>query len=148
MRPKFAEVGQAHRLPKMHKYYDHLPPFRPIIDATNTVHYGIAKYLSNLLHLLTEKEFTVKDSFDAANKIQAIPTELFDEDYRFVSFDVTSLFTNAPLNRTINIILKHRYEDKVIHTTLRKHTMEKLIIYSCTKAAFSFNNKICKQIEY
>ena len=39
------------------------------------------------------------------------------------------------------------YEDKVIHTTLRKRTMKKLIIYSCTKTSFSFNNKINKQID-
>ena len=38
MRPKFAKVGQAHRLSKIHKNYDHLPPFCPIIDATNTAH--------------------------------------------------------------------------------------------------------------
>ena len=98
MRPKFAQVGRAHGSPEIHKNYDHLPPFFPIIDATNTAHYGIAKNLSNLLLPFTENEFTVKDSFDAANKIKAIPSELFDEGYRFVSFDITSLFSNALLS--------------------------------------------------
>ena len=132
MRPKFAQVGRTHRLPKIHKNYDHLLLFRPIIDATNTVDLGIVKYVCNLLHPLTENKFTVKDSFDAANKIQAIPTELFDEGYRFVNFEVTSLFTNAPLNRTIKITLKRIYEDKVIHTTLRKRNNKKtnhLLLY-------------------
>ena len=91
MRPKFA----------------HLPPFRPTTDTTNTAHYGIAKYLSNLRHPLTENEFTVKDSFEAAIKIQAIPSELLDERYRFTSFNVTLLFTTVSLNRTIKIILEH-----------------------------------------
>ena len=148
MRPNFAQVGQAHGLRKIRTNYDHLPKFRPIIDATNTAHYGIAKYLSNLLHHLTKNEFTVKGSSGAANKIQAIPSELFDKGYRFVRFDVTSLFTNVPLNRAIKIIMKGMYEDKVIHTTFRKRTMKKLIIDSCTKTAFSFNNKIYKQMEY
>ena len=147
MRPKFAQVGRAHGLPKIHKSCHHFSPFRPIIDATNTAHYGIVKYLSNLLHPLTENNFTVKDSFDAANKIQAIPSELFDEGYRFVSFDVTSLFTNVLLKRTIKIILKCIYEDKVVYTTLRKRAMKKLIIDPCTKTAFSFNNKIYKQVD-
>ena len=147
MRPKFAQVVRAHGLPKVHKSCHHFSPFRPIIDATNTAHYGIAKYLSNLLHPLTENNFTVKDSFDAANKIQAIPSEILDEGCRFVSFDVTSLFTNVPLKRTSKIILKRIYEDKVIHTTLRKRAMKKLIIDSCTKTAFSFNKKIYKQID-
>ena len=52
--PKFAQVGQAHGSPKIHKNYDHLPPFRPIIDATNIIHYNTAKYLSNLLLTFTE----------------------------------------------------------------------------------------------
>ena len=147
MRPNFAQVGQAHGLRKIHTNYDHLPQFHPIIDATNTAHYGIAKYLSNLRHHLTENEFTVKDSFDAANKIQAIPSELFDAGYGFVRFDVTSQFTNVPLNRAIKIIMKGMYEDKVIHTTLRKRTMKKPLIDSCTKTTFSFNSKIYKQID-
>ena len=142
----FTQIGGAHRLQKIHKNCNHLPPFCVIINITSTAHCGIAKYLSNLLHPRTKNEFTVKNSFDAANKIQAIPNELFDG-YRFVSFDVTLLFTNVPLNRTIKIILKHIYEDKVIHTTLRKRTMKKLIIDSCTKTAFSFNNKIYKQVD-
>ena len=124
MRPKFAQVGRTHGLPKLHENYDHLPPFCPLVDTTNTAHYAIAKYLSNLLYLLIENEFTVKDSFDAANKIQAIPIELFDEGYRFPSFDVTSLFTNVPLNITIKIIFKRIYEKKFIQTTLRKSTMK------------------------
>ena len=39
------------------------------------------------------------------------------------------------------------YENKVIHTTLRKHTLKKLIIDSCTKTAFTLNSKIYKQID-
>ena len=51
------------------------------------------------------------------------------------------------MNGTIKVILRHIYEDKVIQTTLRKRTMKKLIIDSCTKTAFSFSNKIYKQID-
>ena len=32
MRPKFAQVGQAHGLPKIHKNYDYLPTFCPVIE--------------------------------------------------------------------------------------------------------------------
>ena len=92
---KFAQVGRAHRLPKVHNNYDHLPSFCLIIDATSTAHYGIAKYLSILLHPLTKNKFAVKDSFDPADKIQALPSKLFDERCRFVSFGVTLLFTNV-----------------------------------------------------
>ena len=39
------------------------------------------------------------------------------------------------------------YENKVIHITLRKRTLKKLIIGSCTKTVFTFDSKIYKQID-
>ena len=95
MRPKFAQIARAHDLPKTHKPFQHLPKFRPIIDTTNPPYYGIWKFISNLLNPLTESQYVVKDSFTAANKIREIPKELFNHGYRFVSFDVGSLFTSV-----------------------------------------------------
>ena len=102
MRPKFAKIGGAHGLSKTHKKYEVLPSFLPIVDTTNTT-YSI--FLANLLNPLTLNDLTVKDSFDAANKIQEIPKELFDSGYKFVRFDVTSLFTSVALARTTDIVL-------------------------------------------
>ena len=49
--------------------------------------------------------------------------------------------------RTVNIILKRIYVDKVIPTTLRKRAMKKLILDACTKTVFSFNSKFYKQVD-
>ncbi len=105
---------RAHGLPKIHKQYSALPTFRPIINTTNTPHYNLGKFLSKLLDPLTLNEFTLTDSFDAISSIQNIPEHLFREGYQFVSFNVESLFTNIPLNRTLNIILKSIYEQNQI----------------------------------
>ena len=78
----------------------------------------------------------LKYSFDAATQIKNIPQELFDQGYRFVSFDVVSLFTNVPLQKTINIVLKKVYVEKVINTIIQKNTMRKLIKDTCEKTAF------------
>ena len=120
MRPKNAKPARASGLPKIHKDFDILPPFRPIIDTTGMSHYLTAQFLANLLKPLTENQFTFKDSFDAARKIDQIPKELFDIGYRYVSFDVESLFTNVPLKKTIDIILKRIFNDKLISTNLKK----------------------------
>ena len=53
MRPKYAQFGRIHGLPKIHKDYQDKPLFRPIVDTTSTPHYGIAKYLSSLFNPLT-----------------------------------------------------------------------------------------------
>ena len=50
LRPKHAHVGRAHAVPKIHKQYTTLPKFRPIVDTTNTTHYNVGKFLSNLLN--------------------------------------------------------------------------------------------------
>ena len=147
MRPKFVQIGKAHGLPKTHKNFEVLPPFRSIVDTTNTPYYGIAKFLANLLNPLTLNDFTVKDSFDAANKIQQIPKELFNAGYKFISFDAISLFTNVPLAKTIDIILKRVYNEKLVTTNLTKRTMKKLLKDACSKTAFTLNDKIYKQID-
>ena len=137
MRPKFAQTGRAHGLPKIHKDYQDIPSFRPIVDTTSTPYYDIAKFLSSLLNPLAINNYSVKDSFKAAKLIQAIPPKLFNQGYKFISFDVTSFFTNVPLKRTVNIILKWIYVDHVILTTLQKHAMKKFILDACTKTVFS-----------
>lgn len=54
------------------------------------------------------------------------------------SFDVTSFFANAMLDKTIKIILKSVYEKKEIVTTIPKREKKKIL---CTKnVPFSFNN--------
>ena len=111
--PKLAQIGVARGLPKTYKKCEVLPPFRPIADTANTPYYDIAKFLANLLNGLTLNDFTVNDSFDDANKVQEIPKKLFDSGYKFVSFDIKSLFTNEPLAKTIDIILKLVYSEKL-----------------------------------
>ena len=54
MRSKFAQIGRAYGLPKIHKDYQHIPPFRTIVYTTSrsTPHFGIGKYLLLLLNHL------------------------------------------------------------------------------------------------
>ena len=130
MRPGFAQIDRGYGLPKTHKKFEILLPFRQKVDTTNTPYYGIAKFLANLLNPLTLNDFTVKDSFDAANKIQQIPKELFDSANRFVSFDIISLFINVPSAKTIDIILKRLYSEKLFTTNLTKRKMKKILKYT------------------
>ena len=105
MRPKNAKPARAHGLPKIHKF-SNIPKFRPIIDTTGTPHCLVGKYLASLLNPLTINEYSVKDSFDAANRIKGISQHLFENGYQYISFDVESLFTNVPIKRTVDLILK------------------------------------------
>ena len=70
---------------------------------------------------------------------------MFDDGCGYVSFGVESLFTNALIKRSIDIILKRIYIDKVITTNLKKGSVKKLLLDNCTKTAFTFNGVIYKQ---
>ena len=70
---------------------------------------------------------------------------LFDEGFRFVSFDIESLFTNVPLKRTLNLVLKRVFTDGFIDTT-SKRTLKKLLLDACTKTVFSFDSTLYEQI--
>ena len=118
---------RVHGLPKTHKApFDVLPSFRPIIYTTGTAYQPVAKYLSSLLSPLAQNEFSQEDFFDAVTRIHTISPELFTQGYRFVSFDVKSLFTNIALPIVIKVILKRVCDDKSISTKLkpRSHPYE------------------------
>ena len=143
-------------MPKICGEYSNIPKFRPTVEATGMLHYSAEKFLTNLLNPLSMSESTLKDSFDAVRKIKNIPPHLFDEGYNHVSFNVESLFTNVPVKRTIDIIFKRIYFDidiilkriyfgKVISTNLKKRSMKKLLLDTCTKTAFTFNGVIYEQ---
>ena len=62
-------------------------------------------------------------------------------------FDVTSIFTNVPLDETIEIILRRVYIDQEINTDIPKKEMKELLLL-CTKSVhFIFNGKIYIQID-
>ena len=87
-------------------------------------------------------EFILKDSFNVVNRIKHIPPHLFDNGYNYVSFDVESLFTNAPIKRTIDILLRRNYIDKVVSTDLKNCSLKKLLLDTFKKRALTFNGVI------
>jgi hypothetical protein len=85
IRPQSTRPARADGLPKTHKHFDQLPSFHPIINTTEL-----------LLNLRL-------NTFDAVNRIHNISPTMLSEAYRFVTFDVTSLFTNIPLHKILTI---------------------------------------------
>ena len=51
------------------------------------------------------------------------------------------------LRKTVNMILKRVYSEKLINTSLSKRSLKKLILDTCQKTALSFNNKLYEQID-
>ena len=90
----------------MHKTLKNgLPPFRFILSVIGTPTYKLAKCLVPILSDITQNEFTVKDFFTFVDKIL---TE--DSDLYMASLDIDALFTNIPLDDTIDICLKNFFK--------------------------------------
>ena len=94
MRSKNAKQARAQGLPKIHKKFSNIPKSRPITDTTGTIYCTAGKYSASLLYPLTTNEFSLKDSLNAANRIKAISSYLFENGYQYISFNVESLFIN------------------------------------------------------
>ena len=95
-------------------------PIRPIMSNIGTASHQLAKYLAKLLSPLSKSEYTVDNNVEFINNIKSekVPTG-----HSFISFHVKSLFTNVPLNCTINIILRSIYDDNELYTNISKKEM-------------------------
>ena len=76
-------------------------PLRPILSSIGSFSYDCAKWLSDSLSELRHHETCVKDTLTFLSLIQVS----FSSGRIRTSFVVTSLFTNVPVNFTINLIL-------------------------------------------
>ena len=137
---KFYGTAKVHKL-AINDTVEELP-LRPIVSNLNTATYHLARYLAKILSPLSRSQYTVESSNKFVNVIkqQVIPSS-----YKLVSFDVKSLFTNVPLDRTIDIILKRIYDKHEITTNIGRKEMKDLITLCTKNVLFTFNNEIYQQ---
>ena len=64
-----------------------------------------------------------------------------------MSFHVASLFTDVPLEETIETILKRIYVNKEITTDIPKQEMKELLILCTKNVHFTFNNETYIQVD-
>ena len=88
---------------------------------------------------LRESEYIVKSARDLIGKVKAksVPNV-----YQIVSFNVKSLFSNVPLDRTIDIVLRRVYDKHDSQTSIARSEMKELLILSTKKFHFTFDNVI------
>ena len=93
--------GVIYGICKVHKaIVDVCPPFRPILPATGTPTFEIAKFLVPILSCLT-----INDSFSFAKEIVEQ-----DSTFYMCRSDVESLFTNIPIEETVNICIESMHD--------------------------------------
>ena len=118
------------------------PPFRPTLSALQTPTYNLAKFLVPILNPLTKNEYTGKDSFQFAEEIcEQDPTLTMG------SLDVDSLFTNIPLDETIDICINKLFENTDTVESFKKSELKQLLCLATKESYFIFNSLLYKQID-
>ena len=117
-------------------------PFRPILSALQTLTYNLAKFLVPILDPLTKNEYTVKDSFHFAEDICEQ-----DPSLSMGSLDVDSLFTNIPLDETIDICINQLFENTDTVEGFTKSELKQLLCLATKESYFIFNGLLYKQTD-
>ena len=117
--PTGSSPGKFYGTAKIHKILptdgvDKLP-IRPIVSNINTSTYQLAKYLAKVLSHLSQSIYTVNST---KHFIEQIKKEPIPSGYQMISFDVKSLFTSIPLDKTIEITLQRIYDRNEITTPI------------------------------
>ena len=136
---RFYCTAKLHQL-KNDSTVDNLP-IRPIISNINTASYQLVKYLGKLLSPLSTSVKSTRD-FITHIKGQNIPNN-----FKLIHFDVTSLFTNVPLDFTIHVILKRIYDEDEVNTNILKQQMRDLLLLCTINEHFSYNGDIYTQAD-
>ena len=95
-----------------------------------------------ILKPLTENEFTVHDSFSFAKEVAK-----FDSRKLMASLDVESLFTNIPLDETINNIIEDLFSFSEIVHNLNREELKKLLSFAAHESFFLFDGEYYTQID-
>ena len=141
IRPVSTSVPTLYGLPKIHKENN---PLRPILSSTGSYQHECAAWLSEILSPLREHHTAVKDTFDFLDKIKDINIR----DKTMSSLDVKSLFTNIPVNFTINLILEAIFVNDVKKFYgLNKQQLKKLLKWTCSGTVFQFNEELFEQTD-
>ena len=95
-----------------------------------------------MLKLFTSNNYTVKDSFDFAKDITQVSSKLF-----LASLDVDPLFTNVPLDETIEICVNDLFKSSQTVSGLSKQRVLEMLSFTTKENVILFDQKYYSQID-
>ena len=143
LRPCGSKSPMIYGLPKIHKKE---VPLRSIVSCIQSPSY-LSKYIASIISPLAGKTGSfVKNS---GHFLEMIKTEYIKEDEIMVSFDVVSLFTNVPIQESIQIIqlLLQRDEELENRTELSVERVSNLLELCLSSRYFCYRGFFYTQKE-
>ena len=121
--PTGTRISILYGLPKIHKSS---VPFRPILFCINHYSYEIARFFIPFLTPISMSSFVIKDSFSFVQEL--LNADVNTNNVFMASFDVASLFTNIPVDETIDIISNHLFANS-IYLALAAHSLPNFYLF-------------------
>ncbi len=145
IRPSGSCPPRIYGLPKIHKPHT---PLRPIVSCINAPSYKLSKYIASVISPLAGK--TSSHVLNSKHFAGLVKEERVEVEETLVSFDVTSLFTNVPIDEAVDVI--HRKlaeeeegEDLVERTPLPAERIAELLQLCLKSTYFSYNGEFYEQ---
>ncbi|XP_022788722.1 uncharacterized protein LOC111328527 [Stylophora pistillata] len=142
---KGSRLAHLYGLPKTHK---HRLAMRPILSATGTYNFKLAKWLDEKIKPLSTNSHTISDIFEFVDALHDIEV---DDRCVLVSYDITSLFTNVPVDETIAILAEKAFQDNWFNKehilSITKAELVELLNNSTKHQLFQFEGNLYEQID-
>ena len=116
--------------------------FDLLSHSVNTYNYNLASFLVTFLKPISTNQFTIKDSFTFVDWAKSHK----HNNETMCSFDVCSLFTNVPLDETIQICLTKLYS-LPDPPTLPRTVLKDLLEFATKKSHFIFDGQYYDQVD-
>ena len=131
--PSSFAPARIYGAPKMHKFSssDSSPKLRRIVSSIGTFYYNLARFLCDLLSPLVPKYYSCKDTFSFISQINNVN---LSKNF-LVSYEVTSRFTNIPLQETIDIAINLIFNHNPNLNITRKE-LKKLSLFATSQTQF------------
>ena len=144
MYPSGFVPARIYGTPKMHKLSssDSFPKLCPIVSSIGTFNDILARFLCHLLSPFVPNDHSCKDTFSFVSQIKNANLSK----KCLVSYNVTTLFTNIPLQETIDIAINLIFNHNLNLNITRKE-LKKLFLFATSKTHFIFNSKFYNQID-
>ena len=112
----------------MHKFScsDSFPKLHPIVSSIGNFNYNPTHFLCDLLSPLVPNDY-----FSLVSQIQ---------NSNLISYDVTSLLTNIPLQETIDIVINLIFNPNP-NLNITKKELKKLFLFAISQTHLIFNSK-------
>jgi len=142
--PIGSQPARIYGTPKMHKFKasDKILSLWPIVSSIGTYNYQLAKFLGGMITPYLPQEYSVQDSFTFVQDLQKVSTH----NKFLVSFDVCSLFTNIPLEETVELAVDTIFSNTKNIKITRKE-LKQLFMIATSKTHFLFQESLYDQTD-